>query len=54
MASVGGTTAAQLGGPNFGELVVHLKPRTTRPPGVNDLIKDLRPNLASFAGVTHP
>src|SRR5471032_1893037 len=51
MASVGGTTAAQLGGPNFGELVIHLKPRTTRKLGVNDLIKVLRPKIAAFAGV---
>ena len=30
MASVGGTTASNLGGPNYGELVVHLKPRSKR------------------------
>ncbi|HXB70073.1 MAG TPA: efflux RND transporter permease subunit [Candidatus Acidoferrales bacterium] len=51
MASVGGTTAAQLGGPNYGELVIHLKPRTTRKLGVNDLIKVLRPKIAAFAGM---
>src|SRR5262249_53768408 len=27
MSSVGGSTASTLGGPNFGQLVVHLKPR---------------------------
>src|SRR5205814_5461607 len=51
MASVGGTTASNLGGPNYGELVVHLKPRTQRRLGVNDLIKVLRPKMAAFAGV---
>ena len=51
MASVGGTTASQLGGPNYGQLVIHLKPRATRALGVNDLIKSLRPKLAAFAGV---
>src|SRR5437868_2992865 len=45
MASVGGTTASRLGGPNYGELVIHLKPRTERALGVNDLIKELRPKL---------
>ncbi len=30
MASVGGTTASNLGGPNYGELVIHLKPRNQR------------------------
>ena len=33
MASVGGTTASNLGGPNYGELVVHLKPRSQRQAG---------------------
>ena len=43
MASVGGTTASNLGGPNYGELVIHLKPRAQRQLGVNDIIKELRP-----------
>ncbi|HTS31591.1 MAG TPA: efflux RND transporter permease subunit [Bryobacteraceae bacterium] len=51
MASVGGTTASNLGGPNFGQLVIHLKPRAQRQLGVNDIIKELRPQLAAFAGV---
>jgi HAE1 family hydrophobic/amphiphilic exporter-1 len=51
MASVGGTTASNLGGPNFGELVVHLKPRSKRRLGVNDIIKELRPKLAGLAGM---
>ncbi|MEI9974475.1 MAG: efflux RND transporter permease subunit [Ignavibacteriota bacterium] len=51
MASVGGTTASNLGGPNYGELVIHLKPRLQRQLGVNDIIKELRPQLAAQAGV---
>ncbi|MGA2267951.1 MAG: efflux RND transporter permease subunit [Bryobacteraceae bacterium] len=51
MASVGGTTASNLGGPNYGELVVHLKPRSKRPLGVNDIIRELRPKLAGLAGM---
>jgi len=51
MASVGGTTASNLGGPNYGELVIHLKPRALRQLGVNDIIKELRPQLAAQPGV---
>jgi hydrophobic/amphiphilic exporter-1 (mainly G- bacteria), HAE1 family len=51
MASVGGTTATNLGGPNYGELMVHLKPRSQRPLSVNNLIRELRPKLASYAGM---
>jgi HAE1 family hydrophobic/amphiphilic exporter-1 len=51
MASVGGTTASNLGGPNYGELVVHLKPRNKRRLGVNDIIRELRPKLAGLAGI---
>jgi HAE1 family hydrophobic/amphiphilic exporter-1 len=51
MASVGGTTASNLGGPNYGQLVVHLKPRVQRPLGVNDIIKELRPKLNAFPGM---
>ena len=35
MASVGGATASTLGGPNYGEMVVHLKPRNQRKLGVD-------------------
>jgi len=51
MASVGGATASNLGGPNYGELVIHLKPRNQRKLGVNDIIRELRPQLAAYAGV---
>jgi hydrophobic/amphiphilic exporter-1 (mainly G- bacteria), HAE1 family len=51
MASVGGTTASNMGGPNYGQLVIHLKPRSQRPLGVNDIIKELRPKLDANAGM---
>jgi hydrophobic/amphiphilic exporter-1 (mainly G- bacteria), HAE1 family len=50
-ASVGGAVASNLGGPNYGQLVVHLKPRNQRPLGVEDIIKKLRPKLSAFAGM---
>ncbi len=51
MASIGGTTASDFGGPNYGELVVHLRPRNQRALGVNDVIKQLRPRLSAIAGI---
>ena len=51
MASVGGATAATLGGPNYGELVIHLKPRVERKFGVEKTIEDLRPKLATVEGM---
>ncbi len=51
MSTVGGTSASTLGGPNYGELVVHLKPRSERKQLVNAIIADLRPQLATFPGM---
>src|SRR3982751_249927 len=51
MASVGGATASTLGGPNYGELVVHLKPRNKRQMSVDQIIKDMRPKLAATPGM---
>jgi HAE1 family hydrophobic/amphiphilic exporter-1 len=51
MSTVGGTSASTLGGPNYGEIVVHLKPRSERKELVNDIIEDLRPKLANFPGM---
>ena len=51
MSTVGGTSASTLGGPNYGELVVHLKPRSERKELVNEIIADLRPDLATFPGM---
>jgi HAE1 family hydrophobic/amphiphilic exporter-1 len=51
MSTVGGTSSATLGGPNYGELVVHLKPRSERKELVNAIIADLRPKLSGFPGM---
>jgi hydrophobic/amphiphilic exporter-1 (mainly G- bacteria), HAE1 family len=51
VATVGGPAASVLGGPNIGQLVVHLKPRSERPELVDALIERLRPQLASLPGI---
>jgi HAE1 family hydrophobic/amphiphilic exporter-1 len=51
MSTVGGTSASTLGGPNYGELVVHLRPRSDRKLLVIDIIANLRPKLANFPGM---
>jgi HAE1 family hydrophobic/amphiphilic exporter-1 len=51
MSTVGGTGSATLGGPNFGQLVVRLKPRNQRTKLVNQIIDDLRPQLADVPGL---
>ncbi len=50
-ATVGGPYASVLGGPNIGQLVVHLKPRADRKHLVGDIIERLRPQLAAVPGV---
>ena len=51
MSSVGGTTAQNLGGPNYGEMVVHLKPRNQRKENVDEIMAGLRPKLAAYPGI---
>src|SRR5258708_5814869 len=51
VSSVGGAASATLGGPNFGQLVIHLKPRSERKLLVNDVIAELRPKLSGFEGM---
>ncbi len=51
MSTVGGAQAATLGGPNFGQLLVKLKPRAQRKLLVNDVIAELRPKLENFPGM---
>jgi len=48
---VGGTGASTLGGPNYGEMVVRLKPRSQRKELVNAIIDELRPKLAGIPGM---
>ncbi|MBI3470878.1 MAG: efflux RND transporter permease subunit, partial [Candidatus Solibacter usitatus] len=51
VSSVGGASASTLGGPNYGQLVVHLKPRSERKILVDDVIEGLRPKLAAIPGM---
>jgi HAE1 family hydrophobic/amphiphilic exporter-1 len=51
MSTVGGTGASTLGGPNYGEMVVRLKPRSQRKELVNAIIDDLRPKVAGIPGM---
>jgi HAE1 family hydrophobic/amphiphilic exporter-1 len=50
-SSVGGTASSTLGGPNYGQLVVRLKPRHERDKLVDQIIADLRPQLDGIPGV---
>jgi hydrophobic/amphiphilic exporter-1 (mainly G- bacteria), HAE1 family len=50
-SSVGGSAASTLGGPNFGQLVVRLKPRAERAQLVDGVIADLRPQLEALPGM---
>jgi len=51
VSSLGGTTASTLGGSNFGQLIVHLKPRHSRRMSVDQVIEQLRGELNEVAGL---
>jgi hydrophobic/amphiphilic exporter-1 (mainly G- bacteria), HAE1 family len=51
MSSIGGASASTLGGPNYGQLVIHLKPRDERKQSVTDILDELRPQLTGFPGM---
>jgi HAE1 family hydrophobic/amphiphilic exporter-1 len=51
VSTIGGSAAQTLGGPNLGQLVVHLKPRDERSELANDIIERLRPQFANVAGM---
>ncbi|HEV2198662.1 MAG TPA: efflux RND transporter permease subunit [Bryobacteraceae bacterium] len=51
MSTIGGTAATNLGGPNFGQITVRLKPRNQRKRGVNQIIADLRPKMEQLPGI---
>jgi hydrophobic/amphiphilic exporter-1 (mainly G- bacteria), HAE1 family len=51
VSTIGGSAANTLGGPNLGQIVVHLKPRGQRKQLANDIIADLRPQLARLPGM---
>jgi HAE1 family hydrophobic/amphiphilic exporter-1 len=51
VSTVGGTAATTLGGPNYGQLVVRLKPRAKRKRLVGQIITDMRPKLDALPGM---
>ncbi len=51
VSTIGGSASQTLGGPNLGQIVVHLKPRNDRKELANDIIEKLRPELASVTGM---
>jgi HAE1 family hydrophobic/amphiphilic exporter-1 len=51
VSTVGGTAAQTLGGPNLGQIVVHLKPRSERREMANEIIEKLRPQIAMVPGI---
>ena len=51
VSTIGGSAAQTLGGPNLGQIVVHLKPRDARRYSADDIIERLRPALAMIPGM---
>ncbi len=51
VSTIGGSAANTLGGPNLGQVVVHLKPRSERKELANEIIEKLRPQLAEVIGM---
>ena len=52
MSSIGGgSSSVSLGGPNFGRIFMHLKPRKMRTMGVDEIMADMRPKLAVVPGM---
>jgi HAE1 family hydrophobic/amphiphilic exporter-1 len=51
VSTIGGSAAQTLGGPNLGQLVVHLKPRDERQESANDIIDRLRGTLSHVPGM---
>ena len=51
VSTIGGSAAATLGGPNLGQIVVHLKPRSDRQELATQIIERLRPEIAKVPGI---
>jgi len=51
VSTIGGSAAATLGGPNLGQIVVHLKPRGDRKELATEIIAKLRPQIAQVVGM---
>src|SRR5205814_2006239 len=51
VSTIGGNASMTLGGPNLGQIVVTLKPRSDRKELVSDIIETLRPQLDKVVGM---
>jgi len=51
VSTIGGSAAQTLGGPNLGQLVVHLKARSERTESANQIIERLRQALSNVPGM---
>jgi hydrophobic/amphiphilic exporter-1 (mainly G- bacteria), HAE1 family len=51
VSTIGGNASMTLGGPNLGQIVVTLKPRSERTELVGDIIETLRPQLDKVVGM---
>jgi hydrophobic/amphiphilic exporter-1 (mainly G- bacteria), HAE1 family len=51
MSTVGGAAAQTVGGPNYGQLLIRLKPRAERTLMVNDVIKQIQPLVDQVPGM---
>ncbi len=51
VSTIGGSAAATLGGPNLGQIVVHLKPRGERRELATQIIARLRPEMSKVVGM---
>jgi hydrophobic/amphiphilic exporter-1 (mainly G- bacteria), HAE1 family len=51
VSTIGGNASMTLGGPNLGQIVVTLKPRSERTALVGDIIETLRPELDTVTGM---
>jgi HAE1 family hydrophobic/amphiphilic exporter-1 len=51
VSTIGGSAAQTLGGPNLGQIVVHLKPRSERAEYADAIIAKLRPRIALIPGM---
>ena len=51
VVTAGGSSASSLGGPNLGQMVVHLKPRSERTALAGEIMDRLRPQLDAIPGI---
>jgi hydrophobic/amphiphilic exporter-1 (mainly G- bacteria), HAE1 family len=51
VSTIGGNASMTLGGPNLGQIVVTLRPRSERKESVSDIIENLRPQIDKVTGM---